>query len=133
MVSLDMSFGIVIACALPFVLFCVVFFISKANPMFTLLQKKLDKVNNVMQENVSGARVVKAYVKESYETKRFGKANDELVDTQLRVLIILSYMTPIMNIILNISVVAVIKIGSIQVAAGAVTPGNVMAAITYGL
>lgn len=131
MVSLDMSFGIVIACALPFVLFCVVFFISKANPMFTLLQKKLDKVNNVMQENVSGARVVKAYVKESYETKRFGKANDELVDTQLRVLIILSYMTPIMNIILNISVVAVIKIGSIQVAAGAVTPGNVMAAITY--
>ena len=131
MVSLDMSFGIVIACALPFVFFCVVFFISKANPMFTLLQKKLDKVNNVMQENVSGARVVKAYVKESYETKRFGKANDELVDTQLRVLIILSYMTPIMNIILNISVVAVIKIGSIQVAAGAVTPGNVMAAITY--
>ena len=131
MVSLDMSFGIVIACALPFVLFCVVFFISKANPMFTLLQKKLDKVNNVMQENVLGARVVKAYVKESYETKRFGKANDELVDTQLRVLIILSYMTPIMNIILNISVVAVIKIGSIQVAAGAVTPGNVMAAITY--
>ncbi|MGN0340446.1 MAG: ABC transporter ATP-binding protein [Lachnospira sp.] len=131
MVSLDMSFGIVIACALPFVLLCVVFFISKANPMFTLLQKKLDKVNNVMQENVSGARVVKAYVKESYETKRFGKANDELVDTQLRVLIILSYMTPIMNIILNISVVAVIKIGSIQVAAGAVTPGNVMAAITY--
>lgn len=131
MVSLDMSFGIVIACALPFVFFCVVFFISKANPMFTLLQKKLDKVNNVMQENVSGARVVKAYIKESYETKRFGKANDELVDTQLRVLIILSYMTPIMNIILNISVVAVIKIGSIQVAAGAVTPGNVMAAITY--
>ena len=131
MVSLDMSFGIVIACALPFVLFCVVFFISKANPMFTLLQKKLDKVNNVMQENVSGARVVKAYVKENYETKRFGKANDELVDTQLRVLIILSYMTPIMNIILNISVVAVIKIGSIQVAAGSVTPGNVMAAITY--
>ena len=131
MVSLDMSFGIVIACALPFVLFCVVFFISKANPMFTLLQKKLDKVNNVMQENVLGARVVKAYVKENYETKRFGKANDELVDTQLRVLIILSYMTPIMNIILNISVVAVIKIGSIQVAAGSVTPGNVMAAITY--
>ena len=57
-----------------------------------------------MQENVSGARVVKAYVKESYETKRFGKANDELVDTQLRVLIILSYMTPIMNIILNHSI-----------------------------
>lgn len=131
MLSLNLSFGIVIACALPFVVFCIVFFISKANPLFGILQKKLDKVNNVMQENVSGARVVKAYVKEEYEMGRFGAANDELVDTQLHVLILLSYMTPIMNIILNISVIAVIKLGAIQVAAGTVTPGSVMAAITY--
>jgi ATP-binding cassette subfamily B protein len=131
MLSLNLSFGVVIACALPFIVVCVVFFISKANPMFSVLQKKLDKVNNVMQENVSGSRVVKAYVREDYEIKRFGSANDELVDTQLRVLVLLSYMTPIMNIILNLAVIAVIKIGSIQVAAGAATPGNVMAAITY--
>jgi ATP-binding cassette subfamily B protein len=131
MLSLNLSFGVVIACALPFIVVCVVFFISKANPMFSVLQKKLDKVNNVMQENVSGSRVVKAYVREDYEIKRFGNANDELVDTQLRVLVLLSYMTPIMNIILNLAVIAVIKIGSIQVAAGAATPGNVMAAITY--
>lgn len=128
MVSLNMEFGIIIACALPFVAVCVVYFIAKANPKFTVLQKKLDKVNNVMQENVSGARVVKAYVKEDYETERFEKANNELVSTQLDVLLLLSYMTPIMNIILNLSVVAVIKVGGIQVSA---TPGNVMAAITY--
>lgn len=131
MVSLNMEFGIIIACALPFVAVCVVYFIAKANPKFTVLQKKLDKVNNVMQENVSGARVVKAYVKEDYETERFEKANNELVSTQLDVLLLLSYMTPIMNIILNLSVVAVIKVGGIQVSAGSVTPGNVMAAITY--
>ena len=131
MLRLNMSFGIIIVCALPFIIFCVIFFISKANPMFGKLQRKLDKVNNVMQENVSGSRVVKAYVKEDYEINRFGRANEELVDTQLRVLVLLSYMTPIMNIILNLSVVAVIRLGSIQVAAGAVTPGNVMAAITY--
>ena len=128
MVSLNMEFGIIIACALPFVAVCVVYFIAKANPK---LQKKLDKVNNVMQENVSGARVVKAYVKEDYETERFEKANNELVSTQLDVLLLLSYMTPIMNIILNLSVVAVIKVGGIQVSAGSATPGNVMAAITY--
>lgn len=131
MVSLNMEFGIIIACALPFVAVCVVYFIAKANPKFTVLQKKLDKVNNVMQENVSGARVVKAYVKEDYETERFEKANNELVSTQFDVLLLLSYMTPIMNIILNLSVVAVIKVGGIQVSAGSATPGNVMAAITY--
>lgn len=131
MVSLNMEFGIIIACALPFVAVCVVYFIAKANPKFTVLQKKLDKVNNVMQENVSGARVVKAYVKEDYETERFEKANNQLVSTQLDVLLLLSYMTPIMNIILNLSVVAVIKVGGIQVSAGSATPGNVMAAITY--
>lgn len=131
MVSLNMEFGIIIACALPFVAVCVVYFIAKANPKFTVLQKKLDKVNNVMQENVSGARVVKAYVKEDYETERFEKANNELVSTQLDVLLLLSYMTPIMNIILNLSIVAVIKVGGIQVSAGSATPGNVMAAITY--
>ena len=116
MLSLNLSFGAVIACALPLVTICVIYFLSKANPLFSKLQQKLDNVNNVMQENVSGFRVVKAYVKEDYEKERFGKSNDDLVNTQL---------------ILNLSVVAVIKVGGIQVANGSVTPGNVMAAITY--
>lgn len=131
MMSLDLSFGAVVACAFPLLLVCVVFFISRVNPFFSLLQKKLDRVNSVMQENVTGSRVVKAYVREEYEKKRFGDANQELVDTQLRILTIFSYMTPIMNIVLNLSVVAVIRIGAFRVQEGAVTPGNVMAAITY--
>ncbi|MCM1046231.1 MAG: ABC transporter ATP-binding protein/permease [Candidatus Gastranaerophilales bacterium] len=131
MLTLDLSFGVVVACALPLVAACAIFFISKANPKFGILQEKLDRVNNVMQENVSGSRVVKAYVREEYEKERFGRANGELVDTQLDVLLLFSYMTPIMNIILNVSVVAVLKVGAVQVGAGGATPGNVMAAITY--
>lgn len=131
MIGLNIQFGLVIACALPFIVICVIYFIAKSNPKFTILQKKLDKLNNIMQENVSGSHVVKAYVKEDYETERFNKANDELVGTQLDVLLLLSYMTPVMNIILNLSVVAVIKVGGIQVMDGSATPGNVMAAITY--
>lgn len=131
MIGLNIQFGLVIACALPFIVICVIYFIAKSNPKFTILQKKLDKLNNIMQENVSGSRVVKAYVKEDYETERFNKANDELVGTQLDVLLLLSCMTPVMNIILNLSVVAVIKVGGIQVMDGSATPGNVMAAITY--
>ena len=132
MLMLDLHFGTVVACSLPLVLLCVIYFLAKANPKFSILQAKLDGVNNVMQENVSGARVVKAYVREEHEQERFGKANGELVKTQLDVLLLFSYMTPIMNIILNISIVAIIKVGAIQVQADAgVTPGDVMAAITY--
>lgn len=131
MLMLDINFGVVVACALPLILICVVYFIAKANPKFSILQAKLDRLNNVMQENVSGSRVVKAYTKEEYEQKRFGKANEELVNTQLDVLLLFSYMTPIMNVILNVSVVAVIWVGGMEVKASAVTPGDVMAAVTY--
>ncbi len=131
MVSMDISFGIVSLCAFPFLLVCIIFFLSKVTPFFSILQEKLDHVNSVMQENVAGTRVVKAYVREDYEKERFGKANKDLVDTQLHILLLMSYMTPIMNIILNVAVVAVIYVGSIRVQTAGVTPGNVMAAITY--
>ena len=128
---LDLKFGVVLACALPFVLIGIVFFMSKATPFFNALQKKLDRVNSVVQENVAGARVVKAYVKEEYEEKRFGIANDELVDTQLRVLKLFAYMTPLSNIVLNIALVVIIKVGAMEAQIGATTPGSIMAAITY--
>lgn len=131
MLSLDLSFGVVIACGLPFILFCVIFFIGRANRMFDVLQNKLDNVNSIMQENITGARVVKAYVREEYEKDRFGTANYELVDTQLKILVLFSYMTPVMNILLNTSVVAVIYLGGIEVKGGSITPGAVMAAVTY--
>lgn len=131
MLRLSVSFGVVIACALPFILVTVVYFLYKATPIFTQLQKKLDRVNSIMQENVSGARVVKAYVQERREEKRFGQANQELVDTQLEALVFFACMSPIMNIVMNIAVVAIIYVGGIQVQAGTTTPGNVMAAITY--
>ncbi len=131
MLMLNLHFGIVVACALPLIILIAGFFLAKANPMFGVLQKKLDNVNNVIQENVAGARVVKAYVKEEYEKERFGRANGELVGTQLKVLELFSYMTPLMNIVLNVSIVAIIKVGAIEVEGGVATPGNVMAAITY--
>ena len=131
MLMLDVSFGVVVACALPFIVGIAVYFLVKANPMFGILQQKLDQVNNVIQENVAGSRVVKAYVKENYEKDRFAQANGELVGTQLRVLELFAYMTPLMNIVLNVSIVAIIKVGAIQVQEGGATPGNVMAAITY--
>ena len=132
MLTLDLSFGAVVFAALIPVAVIMTYFMLKVSPVFSVLQKKLDRLNTVMQENVGGARVVKAYVKEKFESKRFKDANSELVSSQLKVLVMFSYMMPLLNIVLNLSVVAVIVVGGIKVSASSgVTPGNVMAAITY--
>lgn len=131
LLSLNLHFTVVVACAFPLVILDIVFVLWKTNPLFTILQKRIDRMNTVIQENVGGARVVRAFIQEDTENKRFSTANDELVDTQLRVLILTSFMRPVMNIVLNIAIVALIWIGSIQVRAGGMQPGEVMAAITY--
>lgn len=132
MLTLDLSFGLVLACTMPFVIVFVVFFILKAKPKFKILQEKLDRVNSVMQENVSGARVIKAYVKEEYEEKRFEKANDELVGVQKYVLKLFSFMSPITNLLLNLTIIAIIYMGNIKIQTNSnVTPGVIIAAVTY--
>ena len=126
------KFALVAACGLPFVVCFVFFFLRKASPLFAIVQKKLDGINNVMQETVAGARVVKAYVKEEYELGRFDDANDALCTENLRVQTLLAFMSPCMNIVLNLCVVAVILVGGYTVkTGGTITPGNTMAAITY--
>ena len=126
------KFALVAACGIPFVTVTVTFFLKKASPLFRTVQEKLDGVNNVMQEDVAGARVVKAFVMEDRELERFDKANDDLVRHNLRVQTILAFMGPCMNIILNLCVVGVILLGGAEVKAGGdMTPGRIMAAITY--
>ena len=125
-------FSVVAACGLPFIIVLVVFFLKKASPLFRIVQEKLDGVNHVMQEDVAGARVVKAYVKEDYELMRFDRTNDALCAQNLRVQTLLAFLGPCMNIIMNLCVVAVILVGGITVKTGGdLTPGSVMAAITY--
>lgn len=126
------EFALVVAVALPFVVILVVIILKKATPVYTIIQSKLDRLNSVMQENIQGARVVKAYVREEYELEHFSKANDELCEANLRAQTILAFLNPIMNIIMNLCVVAVLYVGGYEVkAGGGVTPGAVMAAITY--
>ena len=126
------KFAAIAACGLPFIIFFSIFFLKKASPLFAIVQKKLDGINNVMQENVAGARVVKAYVKEQYELERFDTANEALCSENLRVQTLLAFMNPCMNIVLNVCIVGVILVGGMTVkAGGSITPGNTMAAITY--
>lgn len=131
LLELDVSFGVIVACTIPLVLLDIGFVLWKTNPLFSLLQSRLDRVNAVVQENVAGIRVVKAFVQEDTETERFESANAELVHTQLRVLVLLSWLRPVMNIVLNLAVVAILYVGAGRVQLGAVAPGAVMAAVTY--
>ena len=131
LLTLDLSFGQVLLIAFPLIFLDVIFVFIKTNPLFSLLQKKLDDLNNIIQENVSGIRVVKAFVQEKREEARFENANQALVGTQFRVELLLSFMRPVMNIVLNLSVVAIIYVGSLRVRDGSVAPGTVMAAVTY--
>lgn len=131
MFRLNQRFGWIVLCAFPFILGCMVFCLAKAGPLLTRLQGELDRINGILQEDVSGIRIIKACVRELYEKRRFGKANDELIGTQLRVLVIFAFMNPVMNALMYVVVVIILLAGSFQVKENMTTPGAIMAAVTY--
>lgn len=131
MFRLNRQFGLMLLCAFPLLSGVMVFCLRKAGPLLLRLQEHLDQVNSILQEDVTGIRVIKACVREGYEALRFGKANDALVGTQLHVLMIFAFMNPMMNALMYLVVVLLLLSGSYQVSAGMTTPGTIMAAITY--
>ena len=131
MFRLNRTFGTIVLCTCPFIVGVLAFCLSKANPLFSKLQGQLDRINSIMQEDVSGIRIIKACVREIYEKVRFGKANDDLIKTQLQVLTIFAFMNPIINALIYVVVTLVLVAGSYEVQAGTATPGHIMAAITY--
>ena len=134
LLSLNVSFGTVIICALPVMALMLIFVLGRAITLYGTVQKKLDRVNSVVQENVTGARVVKAYVREDYEGERFERANRELMQTNYRVLKRMAIMTPILTVVMNAAIIAIIYIGGYQidnVASTGMSAGTIMAAITY--
>lgn len=131
MFRLNHEFGLIVLCAFPIIVGCLAFCLAKANPLFSKLQKQLDAINAIMQEDVSGIRIIKACVREIYEKVRFGKANDDLIKTQLQVLVIFAFMNPIINALMYLVVALILLVGSFEVGTGSATPGNIMAAITY--
>ena len=131
MFRLNATFGWMVLGATPILIAVMLICLWKANPLFPVLQAQLDSVNEILQEDISGIRIIKACVREAYEKLRFGKANDAMVHTQLLTLIIFAFMTPVMNIMMNLVVVLILLVGAHQTSYGLMTPGVIMAAITY--
>lgn len=129
--AIDMRFGMILLFTMPIQILIVFLVLKKGAPLFSVVQSKLDRVNSVVQENVSGARVVKAYTREDYEIDRFSAANDELCNTNLRVQKLMALLIPVLSILMNAAVIAVIYIGGLQVQARELEVGQIMAVITY--
>lgn len=131
--SINPTFGYILLFTLPIQIVVIILVLKKGAPLFSIVQAKLDRVNSVVQENVSGARVVKAYTREDYENKRFNQANDELCATNLHVQKLMALLVPVLSILMNASVIMVIWIGgeSVRAAAAEAQVGSIMAAITY--
>jgi ATP-binding cassette subfamily B protein len=131
MFATNPNLAIVILSLLPITLLLVGFFIRIVRPLFTQVQERLDVLNQVLQENLSGIRVVKAFVRSDHENKRFEEANTELYGISLKMTQYISLFFPIVMTLMNLGTVAIIYFGGLQVFAGTTSVGQIMAFTNY--
>lgn len=115
----------------PLLILSMTIIIKLGYPLYRIVQKRLDGVNTVMQENLAGIRVVKAFVRSNFEKKRFSNVNDDYMYTTRKVSRVTAIMSPITMILVNIGIVAVLWFGGIEVRVGSLTVGEVLAFINY--
>ena len=109
----------------------IAFFIAKLGPMFLVIQEKLDNLNTVLQENISGVRVVKAFVRDVFEGQRFEKANDDFTAQNIKVMQIMAALFPTLMTLVNTGIVLVIWFGGVRVIGGDLTIGEIVAFTNY--
>lgn len=109
----------------------IVFFSVKMEPLFRVVQQKLDRLNTVLQENISGARLVKSFVRADHEAERFEVANEDLTGGTVKVMQFMSSMTPVLTVFINIGMVLVIWLGGTQAIKGGLSLGQIVAFTNY--
>jgi ATP-binding cassette subfamily B protein len=109
----------------------ILFFVIKMGPLFLTMQQRLDKLNTVLQENIAGVRVVKAFVRADYEAERFEVVNEDFTNRNIRVMQFMSSMGPALSICVNIGIVVVIWAGGLQAIRGDISTGQIVAFVNY--
>ncbi|PJJ61574.1 ABC transporter ATP-binding protein [Compostimonas suwonensis] len=127
----DVNLSWLLAVSVPVLLVAVGGIIIRTVPLFRKMQVRIDTVNRVLREQISGIRVVRAFVREDRETQRFAVANDELTDTALRVGRLMALMFPVVMLVLNVTSVAVLWFGASQIDAGTMEVGALTAFLSY--
>jgi ATP-binding cassette, subfamily B, multidrug efflux pump len=129
--GLDFNMSIIMAVSVPVLLVVIGFLLSRMIPLFRIMQTRIDRINQVLREQLTGVRVVRAFVREETETKRFDQANLEVTDTALKSGQLMAFMFPAVLIVLNLSSIAVLWLGAYRVDSGAMEIGTVMAFLQY--
>ena len=127
MINMSPKIALLFLILIPILIITMTVVITKSFPLFKIVQEKIDKVNSVIRENLIGARVVKSFVRQEYEIDRFGNANSELMDTTIKSFNIMIILMPMVTLIMNLSIAAVLWVG----ASGYIEVGAISASITY--
>ncbi|MGX8177680.1 ABC transporter ATP-binding protein [Exiguobacterium artemiae] len=130
-VSKDAKLSLVIVAAMPVLVVSILLILWKGVPLFGQVQKRLDRLNLVLRENLTGIRVIRAFNRESEEKVRLTKANADLTDVSIKVNKIMAFLMPVMMLVMNLTVVGVIWFGGIRINNGGMQIGDLMAFIQY--
>ncbi|UPO89857.1 ABC transporter ATP-binding protein [Niallia sp. Man26] len=129
--TISFKLALIFAATIPVLFIILYLLIRKAFPTYNIVQQKLDKVNTVLQENLMGIRVVKAFVRSDFENNRFGQANEDYTNNAVRAARIVSFNMPVLMLILNFSLVIILWFGAHQTWSGSLQVGDLIAFINY--
>ena len=131
LIAISTRLALLMLALIPMILSIIWFFLTRARPLFLSVQKKLDRLNQVMQENLAGVRVVKAFVRVEHENARFDQANIGLTGENIKVMQLIASLIPTMLFLVNLGVVGVVWFGGKLAIAGDFTVGEIVASINY--
>ena len=129
----DVGLAWILVVAIPILVASIVILMSKAIPLFRIMQKKLDKLNLVLDEGLTGVRVVRAFDRQKYEEQRFDEANLDLTNVAIRVNRLVASLMPIMMLVLNVSSIAILWFGAIRINNGQMQVGALIAFLQYAM
>ena len=127
----DVGLSAVLAFSVPVAAIVLGTIVARMVPAFRLMQERIDQINRVLREQITGIRVVRAFVREPQERRRFAKANQDLTDTSLRAGRLMASMFPTVNLVINASSVAVLWLGASRIESGHMQVGSLIAYLTY--
>ena len=130
-ISINAGLASIIAIAIPVLAVIIYYILRRGLPFFEKVQRKLDKVNATIQENLVNVRVVKSFVREDFEKKKFGFSNNELREISVKASGTVVLILPVMQLVMNISIVAIVWFGGNKIISGTFQVGQLMSFITY--
>ena len=129
----DAGLSWILLVVIPILVGTILLIMTRAIPLFQMVQKKLDKINLIVDEGLTGVRVIRAFDRVKYEEKRFDDANLDLMDVSIRVNRIIAFLMPVMMLVLNISSVAILWFGAIRIDNGQMQVGALIAFLQYAM